>query len=551
MKFETRLISPLEKVFPDEDLKASCYDRTTALIDEYVSFQLAVKAMELTHNLKIEINSEIKDRVEIGHVGLVPSNMPNYRDHDGYLLRTTPGLYPDPILPGNKIHAVHEQWNSFWVYVNTKGLEKGKYEIGLDVVHENKTVSTEVFTLDLLNVEMADHGLKRTEWFYFDCIADQHNVEMLSEEHFKLIENYIENYVEHEINMILTPLFSPALEMHVGGDRPTVQLVRIMKDSGVYAFDFKLLDRFMTMCLEKGMKYFEMTHLFSQWGAEYAPKIYADVDGVETKIFGWHTRADSDDYKEFLKAFLKSLQEFLQEKGWEELCHFHISDEPNTSNIEHYSVARNIIKEIGFNAPVFDALSDYDFYERGLVDVPVASTEHIPKFIENNVENLWAYYCCCEYKEGLSNRFMNMPGLRTRVIGLQLYKAGVKGFLHWGYNHWYGHKCLNMDINPYLNTDADRGFPSGDAFLVYPGKNGPVSSIRLKLLQQAFQDIAACVALEKLAGREEVEAIIDEAMPIDFMHYPHDDQWLLSVREKINLAISNYMVKDGSKSVLR
>lgn len=540
MKFETRLISPLEKVFPDEELKASTYYRTTALMGEYVSFQIAVKAMELAHNLTIEIDSEIKDRVEIGHVGLVPSNMPNYRDHDGYLLRTTPGLYPDPILPVNKIHAVHEQWNSFWVYVNTKGLEKGKYEIGLNVVHENKQVATEVFTLDLLNVEMADHGLKRTEWFYFDCIADQHNVDMLSEEHFKLIENYIENYVEHEINMILTPLFSPALEMFVGGDRPTVQLVGIKKDSGVYAFDFTLLDRFMTMCLEKGMKYFEMTHLFSQWGAEYAPKIYADVDGVETKIFGWHTRADSDDYKKFLKVFLKSLQQFLQEKGWEERCHFHISDEPNMSNIEHYSVARNIIKEMGFNAPVLDALSDYDFYERGLVDIPVASTEHIPKFIENHVENLWAYYCCCEYKDGLSNRFMNMPGLRTRVIGLQLYKAGVQGFLHWGYNHWYGHKCLNMDINPYLNTDADRGFPSGDAFLVYPGKNGPVSSIRLKLLQLALQDVAACVTLEKLIGRGAVVAILDEQMPIDFLNYPHEEQWLLTLRERINSEIMKH-----------
>lgn len=537
MKFETRLISPLEKVFPDQNLQADCYYRTTALIGEYVSFQLAVKSSELVHKLTVVVNSEIKGRVEVGQVGLVPSMMPNYRDHDDYLLRTTPGLYPDPILPVNTIHAVHEQWNSFWIYVNSKDLKSGKYEIGLELIHENKTVSSEVFTIDLLNAKMADHGLKRTEWFYFDCIADHHKVEMLSDKHFELIGNYIDNYVEHEINMILTPLFSPALEMHVGGDRPTVQLVGIKRDLGVYSFDFKLLDRFMKMCLEKGIKYFEMTHLFSQWGAEYSPKIYADVDGVETKIFGWHTRADSDEYKDFLKVFLKSLQGFLQKKGWENLCHFHISDEPNTSNIEHYSIARNIIKDLGFSAPVFDALSEYEFYERGLVDIPVASTAHIAKFIEHKVEDLWAYYCCCEFREGLSNRFMNMPGLRTRVIGLQLYKAGVKGFLHWGYNHWYGHKCLNLEINPYTNTDADRGFPSGDAFLVYPGKNGPVSSIRLKLIQLAFQDVAACVTLEKLIGRELVVAMIDEEMPIDFKNYPHEDKWLLRLREKINQEI--------------
>ena len=537
MKFETRLISPLEKVFPDEELKAERYNHSSALIGEYVSFQFAVKADDLKLNVTIDIESEIKNRIEIGSVGLVPSIMPNYKDHDGYLLRTKPGLYPDPIFPGNKFSPVHEQWNSFWIYVNTKDLQAGKYEIKFNVVHENKIEASEVFTLHLLDVKMANHGLKRTEWFYFDCIADHHHVEMLSDEHFEIIGNYIDNYVEHEINMILTPLFSPALEMYVGGDRPTVQLVGIEKKAGEFSFDFTLLDRFMTMCLDKGIKYFEMTHLFSQWGAEYAPKIYAYVDGVETKIFGWHTRADSEEYKTFLNVFLKALQVFLQEKDWEELCHFHISDEPNTSNIEHYSVARNIIKDLGFNAPIFDALSEFEFYQRGLVDVPVASTEHIAKFIEHKVEDLWAYYCCCEFREGLSNRFMNMPGLRTRVIGLQLYKAGVKGFLHWGYNHWYGHKCLNMDINPYTNTDADRGFPSGDAFLVYPGKKGPVSSIRLKQLQLAFQDVAACVTLEKKIGRDAVVAMIDAVMPIDFKNYPHEDKWFLSLREKINKEI--------------
>ncbi|MFF2447524.1 DUF4091 domain-containing protein [Neobacillus sp. NPDC058068] len=537
MKFETRLISPLEKVFPDEELKADSYNSSSALIGEYVSFQLAVKADDLKFNVTIDIESEIKNRIEIGSIGLVPSIMPNYKDHDGYLLRTKPGLYPDPILPGNKFSPVHEQWNSFWIYVNTKDLQSGKYEIKFNVVHEDKIEAFEVFALNLLDVKMANHGLKRTEWFYLDCIADHHHVEMLSDEHFEIIGNYIDNYVEHEINMILTPLFSPALEMFVDGDRPTVQLVGIEKMDGEYSFDFTLLDRFMTMCLDKGIKYFEMTHLFSQWGAEYAPKIYAYVDGTETKIFGWHTRADSEEYKTFLNVFLKALQVFLQEKGWEELCHFHISDEPNLSNIEHYSVARNIIKDLGFNAPVFDALSEFEFYKRGLVDVPVASTDHIATFIEHKVEDLWAYYCCCEYREGLSNRFMNMPGLRTRVIGLQLYKAGVKGFLHWGYNHWYGHKCLNMEINPYTNTDADRGFPSGDAFLVYPGKQGPVSSIRLKQLQLAFQDVAACVTLEKKIGRDAVVAMIDLVMPIDFKNYPHEDNWFLSLREKINKEI--------------
>ena len=537
MKFDTRLISTLVKVFPNDELQADCFYRSSALIGEAVSFQLAVKAECLAHNVEVAITSEINDRIEIGHVGLVPSMLPNYDDHDDYLLKTQAGLYPDPIYPGNWVHAVSGQWNSFWVTVKTKNLNAGKYEIPLHIVHEYKTAATEIFTIDLLDAPIGSPVLKHTEWFYLDCIADFHKVTMLSDEHFEIIGNYLDNYVEHGMNMILTPLYSPALEMNVNGDRPTVQLVKIKKNRGIYSYDFTLLDRFMSMCLAKGIQYFEMTHLFSQWGAEYAPKIYAEVDGVETKIFGWHTPADSDDYKGFLTSFLGALHLFLKEKGLENICYFHISDEPNMSNIEQYTAARDIIKNTGWDVPVLDALSDYEFYERGLVDIPVASTEHITKFIDNNVKNLWAYYCCCEYKDGLSNRFMNMPGLRTRIIGLQLYRAGVKGFLHWGYNHWYGHKCLNMDINPYTNTDADRGFPSGDAFLVYPGKKGPVSSLRLKLLQQAFQDANACAALEALVGREAVVRLLDDEMHMDFNHYSHHEKWLLNLREKINYEI--------------
>ena len=531
MSFETRLISPLEKVFPSDPLKAKIYDETTVLHGEPVSFQLAVKADDLKLGVKIEIDSPISAHIQVGIVELVASMMPNYKNHDDYLLKTTPGLYPDPIVTKDAYGLVHEQWNGFWVYVQTKGVKPNDYPIKLKVIHEETVVAVEEFTLRVLDIPVKFHGIKRTEWFYLDCIADLHRVDMLSDAHFELIEKYVENYVEHGGNMILTPLFSPPLEMFVGGQRPTVQLVEIRKFVDTYHYNFELLERFMDLCLAKGVLYFEMNHLFSQWGAEYAPKIFAWVDGSYEQLFGWHTRADRDLYKDFLASFLHALQQFLQEKNWEHLCHFHISDEPNSSNIHHYETAKNIIRNAGLQAPIFDALSEFDFYQRGLVEVPVASTNHIDVFVKNQVPDLWAYYCCMEHHSYLSNRFLNMSGLRTRIIGLQLYVAGISGFLHWGYNHWYGHKCLNQQLNPYHNTDADRGFPSGDAFLVYPGEKGPVSSIRLKQLQLAFSDIGLCKTLEEKIGREGVLEMIHSHGVIDFKHYPQSDDWFLDLRK--------------------
>ena len=62
------------------------------------------------------------------------------------------------------------------------------------------------------------------------------------------------------------------------------------------------------MCRECGIEYFEMSHLFTQWGAKHAPKIVAiDSKGREKKIFGWKTRTSSKEYDKFLRAFASEL----------------------------------------------------------------------------------------------------------------------------------------------------------------------------------------------------------------------------------------------------
>jgi hypothetical protein len=59
-----------------------------------------------------------------------------------------------------------------------------------------------------------------------------------------------------------------------------------------------------------------------------------------------------------------------------------------------------------------------------------------------------------------------------------LYKFDIKGFLQWDYNFWSS-QYSRCPISPYIVTDAGHDFPSGDAFLVYPGEEGPVESFEL------------------------------------------------------------------------
>nr|WP_051253595.1 glycoside hydrolase domain-containing protein [Paenibacillus alginolyticus] len=187
---------------------------------------------------------------------------------------------------------------------------------------------------------------------------------------------------------------------------------------------------------------------------------------------------------------------------------------------------------------MIDALSDYDFYDKGLVEYPIPANNHMEPFLENNVPNLWTYYCCVQYRD-VANRFFVFPSVRNRVLGLQLYKFQIAGFLHWGYNFWYS-QYSKKAIDPFRVTDAGQGFPSGDAFLVYPGEQGPVESLRLEVFYEAIQDLRALELLESQIGRDAVLLLLEECLekPITFSDYPNDADWLLGKREQINRKIA-------------
>ena len=126
-------------------------------------------------------------------------------------------------------------------------------------------------------------------------------------------------------------------------------------------------------------------------------------------------------------------------------------------------------------------------------------------------------------------------------MGTLMYCYGVSGFLHWGYNFWYTQFSLKTDINPFSCTDAGRGFSSGDAFLVYPGKDGPVDSIRGEVMFDAVQDYCALQKLESLIGRDAVMKMIHDGLDykLSMTEYPHSAEWLLDLRERVNQAIVN------------
>lgn len=342
-----------------------------------------------------------------------------------------------------------------------------------------------------------------------------------------------------KLSMLLTPVFTPPLDTEVGTERPTVQLVQVTVTEDGYEFEFSKFHRWVELAKKCGIEYFEISHLFSQWGATAAPKIMATKDGVYQQIFGWETKADGPEYAEFMHQFLKALKQELEQLGIAQCSYFHISDEPSMEHLETYGAALKVVEKDLEGYAIIDALSNYDFYKHGLVKVPVCGLDHIKPFLEEGQrpEKLWGYYCTAQCVD-VTNRFIALPGFRTRILGAQMYKYQLAGFLHWGYN-FYNSEYSRFPIDPYRCTDSSGAFPSGDPFLVYPGPDGePVGSIRLMLMDEAMSDLCAMNLLETLTDRETVMACIEADETVQIDTYPKSSAWLLGMRSRINRKIA-------------
>lgn len=546
-------ISSLEKVRLDDKLKFKEIKKASVFKGERFSYQIAVRS-DAAVRTEIIIESPIKEFITVYNVRNAPMDMPTYSEcEDTDYITKKPGLMPDILVPieetGNRLSSCNCASSCIWLRVDVpETIAAGVYKITVKIAAavpspEGKKLesASKTMELEVLNEVIRHPGMPVTQWFHTDCIAKAYNVKIYSKAHWELIDKYMKTAVDIGINMILVPVITPPLDTAIGSERPNVQLVDIEKTPQGYKFGFDKLKKWISLCKKNGFKYYEIAHLFSQWGSKCAPNIYIKENGRLKHYFGWHTPANSEEYTEFLKCFVPAVVKLLKEEKIDSCSYFHISDEPSTDNIDTYERAYKMIRLLIGDIKTFDALSNYEFYEKGLVQCPVTAINHIEPFLEHNVGEQWAYYCCGQHTD-VSNRFLAMPSYRNRIIGIQMYKFNIKGFLQWGYNY-YNNCCSMYEINPYITSSGDFAYPSGDAYTVYPGKNGPLASLRALVFYDALQDISACRILEKYIGREAVIKMIeDEAdMEIRFAKYPRNAEFLLKLREKINGEIKKYL----------
>ena len=239
---------------------------------------------------------------------------------------------------------------------------------------------------------------------------------------------------------------------------------------------------------------------------------------------------------------------FAESEGIRDRLLFHISDEPTLDQLEDYRAAREIVADLLEGYPVADAMSHFEFYEKGLVNNPVAMVKYAERF-DGKCPNFWLYYTGGTFEHLCTNRLVSNTAALTRVLGLQMYRYNAPGFLQWAYNYYYDFRSLGC-CAPQNAPNTYRMYP-GVTYLCYPilgrGNRHVVPSLREKLMAEAFDDLRALRLLESLIGREQTLALCQSFLgeEISFHTIPEGEALRL-LREEINHRIVTACGREGA-----
>jgi hypothetical protein len=286
--------------------------------------------------------------------------------------------------------------------------------------------------------------------------------------------------------------------------------------------------RYVHLGQECGLTHLEWCHLFTQWGARLAPRIYEGQGREERLLWPPETAAMSPTYQAFLRQYLPALKRFLDEEGIADRSFFHLSDEPHGEEQKRtYGEARGLVRRLAPWMSVMDAVTQIEFAREGMIDMPVPSTEVAPTFADQGIPS-WCYYCCVPRGPYL-NWLLDTPLAKVAMHGFLLYRWPFQGFLHWGYNYWYRRNTREL-LDPFCEQDGlawREGWAYGDPFRVYPGPEGPLDSVRWEVFAEAMDDYAL---LETLGVARDDPLLAPIA---SFAAFPKDDAWRLDVRRRL------------------
>jgi hypothetical protein len=392
---------------------------------------------------------------------------------------------PDPLLEVSSVSLEAGRARAIWLTVYVpKNTQPGTYSAKIQINADGQSVQVPL-SIRVHNVTLPDkRKLMISNWFFPEIIARVHGLTEWSEPHWKMLNVYAHFMADHRQTSALTP---------------TLALVKRGKDAeGRPTFDFTDFDRWVELFKKAGFTMFEGGGL-----GQTAPSDRAQYEAVPVGLASdmvidakTNVRLDSEQYKQFVSEFFPALQGHLKAKGWLGIYYQHLCDEPSPNTAASYNKFAALVKHYAPKIKVLEACMAKEV--AGSVNVWVVQPQHYDQFRDflegrrRAGDTLW-FYTCCGPRGLYPNRFIDFPLLDVRLMHWENFKFSLPGYLHWGFNFWRGDPFNGLE----KEWEDGTFLPAGDTHIVYPGANGPLSSIRLEAMRDGIEDYELLKLLSK------------------------------------------------------
>lgn len=525
------LESSLTRVFPNSPAGTTNLSLLAARNGK-ISFQACLQNRQ-TRTLKVSCSvsggDDLKTQVRL--VGLVPMAhlTPNTAlselDGVGFI----PGLVPDPLYPTATATLGPQESRSFWITLNIPkdakpGLREVTVRFSCNDGKENAVLPVQLEISPF--VIQPRHDFPVIHWWRGEATWDYYKTGMFDERWWKLTKGQLEDMLAHGSDVVYVPVFFDRRETF---KHPCQLLVVNEPKPGIYEFDWSQVKRFTDMCKQIGFKQFEWSHLWIYWGVKNPMRIYKKQGDQYVMLWPPDISATSDTYINFLKQFLPEFHKFLADEQVLDTSYFHLSDEPGGGEqVENYRRARKVLRDLAPWMKVLDALSDIRYGKEGLTDMPIPLVSAAQAYIDAKIPH-WVYYCCAPEGPWL-NRFMDTPLPKVRMAGWLFYRLGAKGFLHWGFNYWdkMESEAAGDPFHDASNADWP-SIPYGDPFMIYPGPDGPIDSLRWEVFSESLQDYA----ILQTAGIKPDDALLSDLKT--YANFPKSEAWIDQALKRVLL----------------
>jgi hypothetical protein len=247
--------------------------------------------------------------------------------------------------------------------------------------------------------------------------------------------------------------------------------------------------------------------------------------------------------------YLQSYYDFLKAQGWEKGAYYFPIDEPNSK--KEYDRVRAYAQLVHEASPSIKFLCTEQPYPQddtwGSLDEAVDIWCSLFGFYDESSgrqalqqgKQLWSYTALCQtappYHPGYASLVgrpvpfweIDFPAINFRIPLWMNWHYGISGLLYWSTVYW---DSPERDV---WTDPAFRNRYNGEGFLFYPGVDagfqGPVASIRLKVLREGMEDYLYFALLASLGGKDFADSEVAKVAP-SWWKWSDDPQQLYQVR---------------------